>query len=53
MKLMQQYELYRTQFKNLAKAQIELIESESFTCLSNRITNYLTNNYQEDLVNPI
>lgn len=30
-----------------------LIESESFTCLSNRITNYLTNNYQEDLVNPI
>ena len=30
-----------------------LNESESFTCLSNRITNYLTNNYQEDLVNPI
>ena len=30
MKLMQQYEMYRAQFKNLAKAQIELIESESF-----------------------
>ena len=30
MKLMQQYETYRAQFKNLAKAQIELIESESF-----------------------
>lgn len=30
MKLMQQYEMYRAQFKNLAQAQIELIESESF-----------------------
>jgi len=30
MKLMQQYEMYRAQFKNLANAQIELIESESF-----------------------
>ena len=29
-KLMQQYEMYRAQFKNLANAQIELIESESF-----------------------
>lgn len=29
-KLMQQYEMYRAQFKNLAQAQIELIESESF-----------------------
>lgn len=29
-KLMQQYEMYRAQFKNLAKAQIELIESDSF-----------------------
>ena len=29
-KLMQQYEMYRAQFKNLAMAQIELIESESF-----------------------
>lgn len=29
-KLLQQYEQYRVQFKNLAKAQIELIESESF-----------------------
>ena len=29
-KLMQQYETYRAQFKNLAKAQIDLIESESF-----------------------
>ena len=29
MKLMQQYEMYRAQFKNLANAQIELIESES------------------------
>ncbi len=28
--LMQQYELYKSQFKNLAAAQIELIESESF-----------------------
>lgn len=28
--LMQQYELYKTQFKNLAAAQIELIESDSF-----------------------
>ena len=30
MKLMQQYESYRAQFKNLAQAQIDLIESESF-----------------------
>lgn len=28
--LMQQYELYKTQFKNLAAGQIELIESDSF-----------------------
>ncbi len=28
--LMQQYELYKSQFKNLAAAQIELIESDSF-----------------------
>lgn len=47
-KLMQQYETYRAQFKNLAKAQIELIESDSFGLSIARVEDLLGEPAEEE-----
>lgn len=47
-KLVQQYETYRAQFKNLAKAQIELIESDSFGLSIARVESLLNEPEEEE-----
>lgn len=46
-------ELYKTFLASESNFINFLQAMEDFKCLSNRLVNYLTNNYQEDLANPV
>ena len=46
--LLQQYEKYKAQFKNLAKAQIETLESDAFSINVARLDAFLSDNTSED-----
>ena len=46
-------ELYKTFLANESNFINFLQAMEDFKCLSNRLVNYLTNNYQEDLANQV
>ena len=48
LELTQQYELYKSQFKNLAKAQIELIESDGFKIDVPSVNDLLGVNKEDD-----
>ena len=48
--LLQQYEKYKAQFKNLAKAQIETLESDAFSINVTRIDTFVGNQPAEETV---
>ncbi|MCR5205480.1 MAG: DivIVA domain-containing protein [Lachnospiraceae bacterium] len=52
--LLQQYEKYKAQFKNLAKAQIDLLETDAFSINVSRLDAFITedNEEKEENTNP-